>query len=141
MALRATASSCSWCGTSDLALVFHGQQWYTMRHCGILAFVLRERWLTLKDAADRLGVSRTTLFRMLLRGELGTIRRGRFRLVSERSIRDRLARSEVRFPVYTEGHPFRELIGKFRSVGRGPGSSDKYAVLFSSGGGAGSGHR
>ncbi|MBI2895672.1 MAG: helix-turn-helix domain-containing protein [Deltaproteobacteria bacterium] len=111
-----------------------------MRRHGIVVFMLRERWLTLKDAADRLGVSRTTLFRMLRRGELGTIRRGRFRLVSERSIRDRLARPEARFPAYTEDHPFRNLVGKFRSEGEGPGSSDKYKVLFGSGG-SGSGRR
>jgi len=89
----------------------------------------RERWIGLPEAVERLGVSRSTLYRMIRAGQLATARRGRTLLVADRSIRARLA-SEPRIPPFTTIHPIFRLMGKFRSAKAGPGSSDKYAALF-----------
>lgn len=93
----------------------------------------RERWLTLEEAARRLDVSRSTIFRMLRRGLLTTVCSGRRRLVSERSVAARAELPVLRFAPYSLDHPFRKLIGRFQGDGRGPGSEDKAYYLYARG--------
>jgi excisionase family DNA binding protein len=89
----------------------------------------REAWVGLDVAARRLGVSRSTLYRLLARGQLVTGRRGRTRVVAQRSIRALLlAHPQVKR--FGRDHPIFRLIGKFPSRGKGPGSSDKYGALW-----------
>ena len=89
---------------------------------------MSENLLTIDEAIRALGVSRSTLWRRLRRGELPSIRRGGRRLV-------RLTRKATRLkvvddiPPFTESHPIFRLMGAGRSGGQSPGARDKHAIL------------
>lgn len=86
--------------------------------------------LTVDEATRALGVSRSTIWRRLQRGELPSVRRGGRRLV-----RLTLARKAARekatgdLPPLTENHPIFRLVGAGRSGGHAPGARDKHAIL------------
>ena len=86
--------------------------------------------LTVEEAGRRLGVSRSTIWRRIQRGELKTVRRGGRRLVQAAAVR---ARAEVggrrRIPALTDAHPIFRLVGAGRSGGATPGARDKHAIL------------
>ncbi len=86
--------------------------------------------VTIDEAIRALGVSRSTLWRRLGRGELPSVRRGGRRLV-----RLTMPRTAVRSKAtsdiqpFTENHPMFCLIGAGRSGGQSPGARDKHAIL------------
>ena len=86
--------------------------------------------LTIDEAIQALGISRSTLWRRLQRGDFPSVRRGGRRLVRVTTPR-KGARGKATgdIPPFTEGHPIFRLIGAGRSGGRSPGARDKHAIL------------
>ena len=86
--------------------------------------------VTIDVVIEELGVSRSTVWRMIRRGELSTVRVGRRRLVPKQSLRTRrvkTSRSDKPKP-FTMDSPLWRLFGAGRSGGGKPSSSDKYAM-------------
>jgi len=86
--------------------------------------------LTIDEAIRVLGVSRSTLWRRLQRGDLASVRRGGRRLVRLTTPRKPVggkAMGDIR--PFTENHPIFRLMGAGRSGGRSPGARDKHAIL------------
>lgn len=83
--------------------------------------------LTIDEATQALGVSRSTLWRRLGRGELPSVRRGGRRLVRVTMRPPAKTMSDI--PPFTENHPMFRLIGAGRSGGQSPGARDKHAIL------------
>lgn len=90
--------------------------------------------MTVGQAARKLRVSESTIWRLLRRGSLTSARvRGRRRIAATSVLA--LSRGLARFPsdndvpTLTLEDALFTLAGRFRSNGRGPGSSDKRAVL------------
>jgi hypothetical protein len=82
------------------------------------------------DASHALGVSVSTVWRMIRRGSLPSVHRSGRRLVPVRA----LARSGCRvgstdIPKIDEHHPIFRLVGAGRSGGASPGARDKHALL------------
>lgn len=86
--------------------------------------------LTIGEAIRALGVSRSTLWRRLQRGELSSIRRGGRRLVCFTAV-SKAARGKATgdIPPFTESHPIFRLVGAGRGGGHSPGARDKHAIL------------
>jgi len=86
--------------------------------------------LTIDEAVQALGISRSTLWRRLRRGELLSVRRGGRRLVRLTTAR-KVARGTPigDIPPFTESHPMFRLMGAGRSGGQLPGARDKHAIL------------
>ena len=85
--------------------------------------------LTIDEAMQALGVSRSTLWRRLQRGDLSSVRRGGRRLVRLTTIR-KAARGKAEGVLpFTEKHPIFRLVGAGRSGGQSPGARDKHAIL------------
>lgn len=91
---------------------------------------MAENLLTIDDAMRALGVSRSTLWRRLQRGELPSVRRGGRRLV-RLTMTHKASRGKVRgdIPPFTENHPIFRLVGAGRGGGQSPGARDKHAIL------------
>lgn len=86
--------------------------------------------LTVEQTARRLGVSTSTVWRMIRRNELTSVRSSGRRLVTEDAVAARLRKASAdEIPPFTLDHPFFRLIGCARSGGRKPGASDKHAIL------------
>jgi excisionase family DNA binding protein len=83
------------------------------------------------DAAGRaLGVSRSTIWRMIQRGTLSSVRHGGRRLVRVSALRNRQRAGAPRpVPAFTLDHPMFRLMGAGRGGGRAPGARDKHAIL------------
>jgi excisionase family DNA binding protein len=90
------------------------------------------KWLTVGQAARRIGVSESTVWRLLRGGTLASSKlRGR-RMIAATSLHAlarEAARPGVELRPLTLDDPLFRLSGKFRSSGRGPGSSDKHRHL------------
>jgi excisionase family DNA binding protein len=86
--------------------------------------------MTVEEAGRALGVSRSTVWRRIQRGELPTVRRGGRRLIQASALRTGPARGSSReIPALSEDHPIFRLIGAGRSGGKTPGARDKHAIL------------
>ena len=86
--------------------------------------------VTVEEAGRALGVSRSTVWRLIQRGELATVRRGGRRLVQAAALRRRATRGAARdIPAFSESHPIFRLVGAGRSGGKAPGARDKHAIL------------
>lgn len=86
--------------------------------------------MTVEEAGRALGVSRSTVWRLIQRGELTTIRRGGRRLVQAPALRARAVRGPAKaIPPFSDTHPIFRLVGAGRSGGRAPGARDKHAIL------------
>lgn len=86
--------------------------------------------MTVEEAGRRLGVSRSTIWRRIQRGELRTVRRGGRRLVQAPRGRERATASGRRgIPALTDEHPIFRLVGAGRGGGSAPGARDKHAIL------------
>lgn len=87
--------------------------------------------ITVEEAGRALGVSRSTVWRLIQRGELPSIRRGGRRLVPAEAARKRPRRSASAgaIPPLTDDHPIFRLVGAGRGGGNAPGARDKHAVL------------
>ena len=87
--------------------------------------------MSVSQAGHLLGVSRSTIWRMLRRGELSSIRVGGRRLISAEALRASSARSPRRntVPPLRKDHPIFRLVGAGRSGGNLPGARDKHSIL------------
>ncbi|MBV9405509.1 MAG: helix-turn-helix domain-containing protein [Acidobacteriaceae bacterium] len=84
---------------------------------------------TIDEAIQVLGISRSTLWRRLQRGEVPSVRRGGRRLVQLTSRRNTARRKlTVDIPPFTNDHPIFRLVGAGRGGGQ-PGARDKHAIL------------
>lgn len=86
--------------------------------------------MSIATAGHLLGVSRSTIWRMIRRGELPSLRQGGRRLVPA----DALHRGSIRtrsnsVPPLHKDHPIFRLVGAGRSGGNLPGARDKHAIL------------
>jgi excisionase family DNA binding protein len=86
--------------------------------------------VTVDQAQNLLGVSRSTVWRLIQRGNLPSVRRGGRRLVPATALARRTqARRTASIPPFSESHPIFRLAGAGRSGGRTPGARDKHAIL------------
>ena len=86
--------------------------------------------LTVEEAGRSLGVSRSTVWRLIQRGELPSVRRGGRRLVPATAVRTRTQRRRTAgLPALSHDHPIFRLVGAGRGGGRTPGARDKHAIL------------
>jgi excisionase family DNA binding protein len=86
--------------------------------------------ITVEEAGRALGVSRSTVWRLIQRGELPSIRRGGRRLVPADATRTRAHRPRsAAVPALTSDHPIFRLVGAGRGGGSLPGARDKHRIL------------
>jgi excisionase family DNA binding protein len=85
--------------------------------------------VSVAEAGRELGVSLSTVWRLIRRGALPSVRRGGRRWVPERALRSQLARPQGKVPPLGPEHPIFRLAGAGRSGGRGPGARAKHAIL------------
>jgi len=77
-----------------------------------------------------LGVSESTVWRMIRRGALPSIRKGGRRLVPRGALnKGARALSGDRLPPFTEDNGIFRLVGAGRGGGQQPGARDKHAIL------------
>lgn len=88
--------------------------------------------LSIREAGESLGVSESTVWRMIRRGELASVRQGGRRLIPADKLEARArVRQEEDVAPFTGDHPIFRLVGAGRSGGQGPGARDKHAILDS----------
>lgn len=89
--------------------------------------------VTVEEAGVALGVSRSTIWRLIQRGELPTVRRGGRRLVQAAALRKRATGGTggtgANMPAFSDDHPIFRLVGAGRGGGTAPGARDKHAIL------------
>ena len=86
--------------------------------------------VTVEEAGRTLGVSRSTVWRLIQRGDLPSVRRGGRRLVPASAIQTRTRRRRTRaIPPFSHDHPLFRLVGAGRGGGTAPGARDKHAIL------------
>lgn len=86
--------------------------------------------MTVEETGRALGVSRSTVWRLIQRGELATVRRGGRRMVLASALRQPTARKPAgKIPALSDDHPIFRLVGAGRGGGRAPGARDKHAIL------------
>jgi excisionase family DNA binding protein len=91
---------------------------------------MADKLVSVEEAGRALGVSRSTVWRMIKRGELVSVRRGGRRLVRAAGLRSRARRAVAdEIPPFTLDHPMWRLVGAGRSGGQRPGARDKHAIL------------
>ena len=82
------------------------------------------------EAGRALGVSRSTVWRLIRRGDLPSIRRGGRRLVPATALRTETRRRQTQqIPPFRHDHPIFRLVGAGRGGGQRPGARDKHAIL------------
>ena len=82
------------------------------------------------EAGRALGVSRATVWRLIQRGELPSVRQAGRRLIPASALRSRRSRTRgPTVPAFTEDHPLLRMAGAARGGGRTPGARDKHAIL------------
>ena len=87
--------------------------------------------VTVDEAGRALGVSRSTVWRLIQRGDLPSVRRGGRRLVPATAIQTRARRRRNAIPPFSHDHPMFRLVGAGRGGGRAPGARDKHGLLDS----------
>jgi excisionase family DNA binding protein len=88
------------------------------------------RRFSIEEAGRALGVSTATVWRMIRRGELPTVReRGRRLVLAEGLARRARRRARDVVPPLTRDHPIFRLVGAGRGGGLPPGARDKHALL------------
>ena len=86
--------------------------------------------MTVEEAGRALGVSRSTVWRLIQRGDLRSVRRGGRRLVEASALRKRATRrAAADIPAFSHDHPIFRLVGAGRGGGHTPGARDKHAIL------------
>lgn len=87
--------------------------------------------LTVGEAGEFLGVSDSTVWRLIRRGALPSVRRKGRRLIPRSALAAEKGakRGKAEIPPLTEDHPIFRLVGAGRSGGHGPGARDKHAIL------------
>jgi len=91
---------------------------------------MAEGMITVEAAGRALGVSRSTVWRLIQRGDLPSIRRGGRRLVPATAVETRTRRHQrTAIPPFSHDHPMFRLVGAGRGGGRTPGGRDKHAIV------------
>ena len=86
--------------------------------------------VTVEEAGRALGISRATVWRLIQRNELPSVRRSGRRLVPATALRTRVRRrGRAGVPAFTDDHPIFRLVGAGRGGGQAPGARDKHALL------------
>lgn len=86
--------------------------------------------LTVEEAGHVLGVSRSTVWRLIQRGDLPSVRRAGRRLVPVTALRKHTQRARTTtIPAFSDNHPIFRLAGAGRGGGKMPGARDKHAIL------------
>ena len=86
--------------------------------------------ITVDEAGRALGVSRSTVWRLIQRGDLPSVRRRGRRLVPSAAIQKSPRRHRTgQLPPFSHDHPMFRLAGAGRGGGRTPGARDKHAIL------------
>jgi excisionase family DNA binding protein len=86
--------------------------------------------LTVDEAVRALGVSRSTVWRLIQRGDLPSVRRGRRRFVPATAIQARTRRRRTtQVAPFSPDHPIFRLVGAGRGGGAMPGARDKHGIL------------
>ncbi len=86
--------------------------------------------ITVEQAGRALGVSRSTVWRLIQRGDLPSVRRGGRRLVPSTAIYARARRPRVaELPPLSLDHPIFRLVGAGRGGGKAPGARSKHGIL------------
>jgi excisionase family DNA binding protein len=86
--------------------------------------------ITVEEAGRTLGVSRSTVWRLIQRGDLPSVRRRGRRLVPAGAVRARTRQRQAQgTPPFSHDHPIFRLVGAGRGGGRTPGARDKHAIL------------
>jgi excisionase family DNA binding protein len=86
--------------------------------------------VSVEEAGRALGVSRSTVWRLIQRGDLPSVRRGGRRLVPSAALHTRARRSSAAtIPRFSHDHPIFRLAGAGRGGGKTPGARDKHAIL------------
>lgn len=86
--------------------------------------------ITVEEAGHSLGVSRSTVWRLIQRGDLPSVRRHGRRLVPARAIQARVRRRRsAAVAPFDLNHPMFRLVGAGRGGGKTPGARDKHAIL------------
>jgi excisionase family DNA binding protein len=86
--------------------------------------------VTVEEAGRTLRVSRSTVWRLIQRGDLPSVRRGGRRLVPASAIRSRARRRRTKgIAPFSHDHPMFRLVGAGRGGGGTPGARDKHAIL------------
>ena len=86
--------------------------------------------LKVDEVGRALGVSRSTVWRLIQRGDLPSVRRGGRRLVPSTALQTRARRrSTALIPPFSDDHPIFRLVGAGRGGGRTPGARGKHAIL------------
>lgn len=91
---------------------------------------VRDQFVDVPEAGRVLGVSESTVWRMIRRGALPSVRRGGRRLVPRQALKKGTgAVSGNRIPPFTEDNAIFRLVGGGRGGGHDPGARDKHAIL------------
>ena len=86
--------------------------------------------ITVEEAGRELGVSRSTVWRLIQSGQLASVRRGGRRLIAASAVQTRTRRSQsTAIPSFSHQHPIFQLVGAGRGGGAKPGARDKHAIL------------
>lgn len=86
--------------------------------------------VTVAEASRALGVSPATVWRMIRRAELPSVRQRGRRLIPTSALRTAQLRGRRQdIPPLTREHPIFRLAGAGRSGGRPPGARNKHAIL------------
>jgi excisionase family DNA binding protein len=86
--------------------------------------------ITVEEAGRVLGVSRSTVWRLIQRGDLPSVRRGGRRLVPATAVQTHTRRQRAAgIPPFSHDHPMFRLVGAGRGGGKTPGARDKHAIL------------
>ncbi len=86
--------------------------------------------LSVVEAGEALGVSVSTVWRMIRRGDLASVHKGGRRLIpADKLAVSGRARQERDLAPFTKDHPIFRLVGAGRSGGQRPGARDKHAIL------------
>lgn len=86
--------------------------------------------VNVSEAGRILGVSDSTVWRMIRRGALPSVRTGGRRLIPREALEHGVSKRQAQeIPPLREDHPIFRLVGAGRSGGVSPGARDKHAIL------------
>jgi excisionase family DNA binding protein len=87
------------------------------------------QFVDVSEAGKVLGVSESTVWRMIRRGTLPSIRRSGRRLVPRRALEKTVKKTAAQIAPLTGDHPIFRLVGAGRGGGGTPGARDKHSLL------------
>ena len=86
--------------------------------------------VTVSEAGRILGVSESTIWRMIRRGALTSVRRNGRRLIARETLEvQAVVQQDEEIPPLRKSHAIFRLVGAGRSGGKSAGARDKHAIL------------